>query len=38
VQVGGRPYESVLVGGSAAVATVQQFAGSLTAGTVSPAR
>ena len=38
VQVGGRPYESVLVGGSAAVAAVQQFAGSLTAGTVSPAR
>lgn len=36
VDVGGRPYESVLVGGSASAAVVQRFVGSLTAGTVAP--
>jgi len=35
VEVGGRPYESVLVGGSAAPATVRSFAATLTSGTVS---
>ena len=35
VAVGGRPYESVLVGGSAAPATVRSFAATLTSGTVS---
>ena len=34
VEVGGRPYESVLVGGSAAEAAIRQFAGTLTSGTV----
>lgn len=38
VVVGGRPYESVLVGGSADAATVQRFAATLTAGTVNPGR
>ncbi|HEX2892617.1 MAG TPA: DUF4245 family protein [Marmoricola sp.] len=35
VAVGGRPYESVLVGGSAPAAAVEQFVGSLNSGTVS---
>ncbi|WP_183408232.1 DUF4245 family protein [Nocardioides pocheonensis] len=38
VEAAGRPYESVLVGGSADAATVARFTGSLTAGTVTPAR
>ena len=38
VEAGGRSYESVLVGGSADAATVQRFAGSLTAGTIAPGR
>jgi hypothetical protein len=36
VQVGGRPYESVLVGGSAAPDSIRRFAASLTSGTVKP--
>jgi hypothetical protein len=36
VAVGGRPYESVLVGGSAAPSAVRSFASTLTAGTVAP--
>lgn len=38
VQVDGRPYESVLVGGSADQATVERFVGSLEAGPVKPMR
>lgn len=34
VELGGRPYESVLVGGSAAPAATRSFVGSLTTGTV----
>jgi hypothetical protein len=34
VEVGGRPYESVLVGGSAPAATVKDFAATLRSGTV----
>ena len=34
VEVGGRPYESVLVGGSAAPSSIRSFVDSLTAGTV----
>jgi hypothetical protein len=36
VEVGGRPYESVLVGGSASPAAVRSFAGTLTSGPVKP--
>jgi len=36
VEVGGRPYESVLVGGSASPAAVRSFAGALASGTVKP--
>jgi hypothetical protein len=34
VEVGGRPYESVLVGGSAADSAIEDFAGTLIGGTV----
>jgi hypothetical protein len=34
VEVGGRPYESVLVGGSAAESAIRSFAATLTSGTV----
>ena len=34
VEVGGRPYESVIVGGSAAESAIREFAGALTSGTV----
>jgi hypothetical protein len=37
VDVGGRPYESVLVGGSAPAPTVRSFAATLTSGTVRAA-
>lgn len=37
VEVGGRPYESVLVGGSASPSAIRAFAASLTSGTVKPA-
>jgi hypothetical protein len=37
VAVDGQPYEAVLVGGSASAATVEQFVGSLTSGTVKAA-
>ena len=36
VDVGGRPYESVLVGGSASPTAVRDFAATLTSGTVKP--
>jgi hypothetical protein len=38
VQVDGRPYESVLVGGSAAQSVVEQFVATLVAGPVRPDR
>jgi hypothetical protein len=36
VEVGGRPYESVLVGGSAPDASIRDFAAALRSGTVKP--